>query len=192
MFKAKFRHRGDFQEALNSLVNNRTLNLDQRRDAIEELNDTFVASFGEAIPTKFISALARYFLEEDYINHLGRINMEYPYHSMNQVRKRGEKEIGVYDRPDSTGEDYLSYHNNKKVPKAEDDIIASLDMERLISDTDLTPAELEVVYMVYFQGLSQADAARHLDISRMAVTYRLQRGLQKLQEKADELGVELG
>jgi RNA polymerase sigma-70 factor (ECF subfamily) len=101
---------------------------------------------------------------------------------LNDMARRLDQQPGVVELPEQlAGETDNS------------ESVLSPNARRIFQAIDELPEdEREVFDLVRIQGMSQAEAARVLDVSPMTVMRRLNRGLQSLAAKLEDLSPEFG
>ena len=86
-----------------------------------------------------------------------------------------EEGLGVYKRGREALLPDLSYFTEEKEKEERKDIKLPLDI--------LSPRQKEVVYLLYYDCLSEAEAGRQLGLSRSTVRTHKKRALRKLRRK---------
>lgn len=110
--------------------------------------------------------------------------------SMNVIYKHRKERMSSLslDNPDVNGESrYDSIASTEKEPSENLVEIENFDYESntvksLIESKELTNKERQYLKMIYIDGMTHNEIARHFNVSRQAVSYLEQKALTKLKE----------
>lgn len=114
---------------------------------------------------------------QEYKEPLGK-EKDFPQYKelIHYWNKRLKKEgLGVYKRGREALLPDLSYFTEEEEKEERKDIHLPLDM--------LSPRQKEVVYLLFYDCLSENEAGRHLGISRRTIRTHKKRALRKLRRK---------